>query len=250
MTLILPMMIWAGGSIILSQLLVGYIMIWITGASFVKSPIGTACLLILSYALSLFLVLYVPSLFSHNLKSGNNNKASANKRKKELKVLGLSDWPTWTDIGLAPVGFVVYLVLAAGLVALFSLFPWFDVSQAQDVGFEHYIAGFDRSIAFISIVVVAPVVEEIIFRGWLYGNIRERTNKKLGAAWSIVVSTLLVSLAFGVMHMQWNVGVNVFVMSVVACLMREITGTIHSGIFLHMIKNGVAFYFLYLVGFM
>lgn len=247
---ILLMMIWAGGSIILSQFLVGYIMIWITGASFVKSPIGTTCLLILSYALSLFLVLYVPSLFSHNLKSDNNKKALANKRKKELKVLGLSDWPTWTDIGLAPVGFVVYLVLAAGLVALFSLFPWFDASQVQDVGFEHYITGFDRSIAFISIVVVAPIVEEIIFRGWLYGNIRERTNKKLGAAWSIVVSTLLVSLAFGVMHMQWNVGVNVFVMSVVACLMREITGTIHSGIFLHMIKNGVAFYLLYLVGFM
>ena len=50
------------------------------------------------------------------------------------------------------------------------------------------------------------------------------------------------------MHFQWNVGVNVFALSVVLCALREITGTIYAGILTHMIKNGVAFYLLYLVG--
>ena len=57
-----------------------------------------------------------------------------------------------------------------------------------------------------------------------------------------------MSILFGVVHMQWNVGVNVFAMSVVLCGLREITGTIYSGILVHMIKNGLAFYYLYILG--
>ena len=59
------------------------------------------------------------------------------------------------------------------------------------------------------------------------------------------LAIFLVSLLFGVVHLQWNVGVNVFAMSVVLCGLREITGTIYSGIVLHILKNGIAFYILY-----
>ena len=48
------------------------------------------------------------------------------------------------------------------------------------------------------------------------------------------------------MHGQWNVGINVFAMSIVLCVMREITGSIYSGILLHMLKNMLAFYLLYI----
>ena len=45
-----------------------------------------------------------------------------------------------------------------------------------------------------------------------------------------------------------NVGVTVFVMSVVMCLVREKwTQTIWSGIVIHMIKNGIAFFLLYVL---
>ena len=63
-----------------------------------------------------------------------------------------------------------------------------------------------------------------------------------------VAAVLITSLVFGVMHFQWNVGVNVFALSVVLCVMREVTGTIYAGILLHMLKNGVAFYLLYVMG--
>ena len=61
------------------------------------------------------------------------------------------------------------------------------------------------------------------------------------------VAILLVSILFGVVHLQWNVGVNVFATSVVLCLMREVTGTVYAGILLHMLKNGIAFFLLYVL---
>ena len=163
--------------------------------------------------------------------------------------LGLKGLPTWTDIGLAPVGFIVSTLVAAGLAAIFSMFPWFDAEQTQDIGFSTFLVGIDRIVAFVILVVIAPIAEEVIFRGWLYGKIRRILSEGVSEALSITISILLVSLLFGVVHMQWNVGVNVFALSVVLCGMREITGTIYAGILTHMLKNGVAFFLLYVFGF-
>ena len=58
---------------------------------------------------------------------------------------------------------------------------------------------------------------------------------------------LIVSILFGVLHGQWNVGVNVFALSLVLCGLREITGTIYAGMIVHILKNALAFYLLYLV---
>lgn len=75
-------------------------------------------------------------------------------------------------------------------------------------------------------------------RGWLYGKLRSRLK--------VPLAILLVSIVFAFLHGQWNVGVGVFVLSLVLCGLREITGTIWSGILLHIISNGIAFYLLYI----
>ena len=179
-------------------------------------------------------------------------KAKWSKSSKEKDIdrtkLGLKGLPTWTDIGLAPVGFVVYIILAAALVAIFNNFSWFDATEQQNVAFSLFLNGADRAIAFITLVIIAPITEEVIFRGWLYGKMREKTSEKVSNLASIILSSILVSILFGVVHMQWNVGVNVFALSLVLCALREITGTIYAGILLHMLKNGVAFFLLYFVG--
>ncbi len=81
------------------------------------------------------------------------------------------------------------------------------------------------------------MVEEIRFRGWLYGKLRVRM--------SALPAILITSVLFGIMHGQMNVGVVVFAMSVAMCISRVLTGTIWAGILIHMIKNGIAFYFLF-----
>lgn len=168
--------------------------------------------------------------------------------KSLAEELGLTNLPTWTDIGLAPVGYIAYIILALVFEQLLSLLPWFNANEAQDVGFSFLASKPELIFAFLALVVVAPIAEEIIFRGYLYGKLREIIAMKTSDKVSIIASILLVSLLFGIVHGQWNVGVNVFALSIILCVLREITGTIHAGILLHMLKNGIAFYLVYVLG--
>ena len=245
-------LLWVGASVIAAQLIVGWIMIMVVGKDNFDQPVYTAIYSAISYLLALGLVIIVPA----KLKLGTKKKQAETKEISVKEVeetsrlswrqeLGLDGLLTWKDLGLAPVGYVVYFLLAALLTFLFMSFPWFDAEQVQDVGFNAFIAGGDKLIAFITLVVVAPVAEEILFRGWLYHQLRKQFSEHLSEKISMALAIFLVSLLFGIVHLQWNVGVNVFAMSVVLCGLREITGTIYSGIVLHMLKNGIAFYMLY-----
>lgn len=229
---ILLMCLWVFSSIIATQFLLGWLMIFILGRETLSQPVWTTVYSALSYTMAMALIIFVPRKII----------------KVSRKDLGLSGWPTWTDIGLSPVAYIASMLLAAGLVALFTVFPWFNANEVQETGFSIYMSGGDRIIAFITLVIIAPIAEEIIFRGWLYGKIRESLIGKMSERVGIIISILIVSLLFGIIHLQWNVGVNVFCLSVVLCGLREVTGTIYAGILTHMLKNGVAFYLLYVLG--
>lgn len=239
---------WVFVSVVAIQFVVGPLMVKLIGVERFNKPVWTATFAAITYTLAMVLVVMVPLLIKRKLK---NKYLKNNKVKKKLSAvetrmeLGLVGLPTWTDLGLAPVGFIVSLILSALLVGFFSLFPWFDAEQTQNVGFSIFMSGGERVIAFLTLVVLAPIAEEVIFRGWLYGKIRNRLLDKIPEIWGIIVSTLVVSILFGIVHLQWNVGVTVFALSVVLCLLRELTGTIYAGVLTHMIKNGVAFFLLY-----
>lgn len=161
------------------------------------------------------------------------------KRRTSRADLGLQRLPSWLDIGLAPAGFVVYFLASSLLIWLITHFiPSFNADQLQNVGFEHLIWQYEYILAFVTLVVIAPFVEETLFRGYLYG--RFRRHLPLWAA------MLLTSLLFAFIHGQWNVAVDVFALSLIMCSLREVTGSIWAGILLHMIKNGLAFYFLFI----
>ena len=250
---VLGLLIWVAAAVIVAQLVVGYLMLWTLGRETFLQPVPTALYSALSYIIALIWILFATPRIITKLKITNRRRTEGHYDKTASDVmsrndLGLSGMPTWTDIGLAPVGFIVATLLAAGLVAIFNIFPWFDAEQAQEVGFSIYVTGFDRIIAFVILVLVAPIAEELIFRGWLYGKLRPMLSERMSNAASIAISIFLVSLLFGIIHLQWNVGVNVFAMSVVLCGLREATGTIYAGILMHMVKNGVAFYLLYVLG--
>lgn len=244
---VLLLMVWVFVAVVASQFVVQLIMVAILGVERMSEPVWNGICYVLSYGLALALILWVPSRLTvqWNIKKKSKNSKLVKKSsgKKELSVtkeeLGFRELLTWTDIGLAPVAYVVATLLAMGLTMLFGVFPWFNAMEAQNTGFTVLMGGGERVIAFIVLVVLAPFVEEVIFRGWLYGKMRSRLSAPL--------SIILVSLLFGLLHFQWNVGVNVFALSVVLCVLREITGTIWAGILTHMLKNGIAFYLLYVV---
>lgn len=215
-----------------SQYLLGFILTLIFGENLKtmgSSPMFSTIVSVLSYALMIIFVLLLPNKILKN--------------KPELKVtkkdIGLTGWPTWMDILLGFAGLIVSMILAAVITAVISsIIPGFDEAQKQDVGFSSLNGSFQYVLAFITLVVAAPFAEEFLCRGVIYGKMRE------AGPWLAMV---IVSIMFGAAHGQWNVGITTFAMSIVMCFMREkFTKTIWSSIILHALKNGLAFYFLYI----
>lgn len=177
------------------------------------------------YALSLLIVIGAPWLI----------KRSRTSREE----LGVHRLPTWMDIVWVPAGAVSYLILTAIITALAMAFLTFiNYDQAQDTGFSGMNAQSEYIMAFIMLVVIAPVAEELLFRGYLFGKLR-----KYAPLW---VSILITSLLFALVHFAWNVGLDVFALSIVLCLLRVVSGSLWPSIMLHMLKNSIAFYFLFI----
>lgn len=236
-------MAWALLSTVASQFIVAQPMIWILGSK-VSQPGWMLLYYILSYLLALALIIFIPPRLVklYTTQHKKSETIAAEKLAKDLSStptsLGLQKPPTFTDIGLAPIGYVVYIFFANIIVGLFSNFRWFDANQSQDVGFNYFNNNLEQVLGMLAIVFVAPIAEEIIMRGWLYGKVRTKIK-------NIPIAIILVSLLFAFMHGQLNVGITTFVLSVVLCTLREVTGTIWSGILLHVLSNGIAFYMLY-----
>ena len=271
--------IWTCGILLLVQIIFSFLFAWLLKILPFHIPSAAAQMIfsLISYTLAAIVIFKVPPLVQklwrkrHPIRNPNNTKNLSNLAISKSE-LGLNELPTWTDIGLAPIGLIVHILLAALLTSLFTIFPWFNASEAQDVGFNSAILTSDRIFAFITLIIIAPIAEELIFRGYLYAkiknlffkksagtnnfpeqatpkNTKRRSKRNHRELIAITIATLITSLAFGIMHGQWNVGINVFAMSVVLCIMREITGSIYSGILLHMLKNAIAFYLVYITTF-
>lgn len=224
------------------QLIVAFPMAWLLGEK-LTDPGWTLVYYIITYTLTIALVVILPmQAVKYYRKRKNDKSKKLAELEKDLSSdktdLGIAHLPTFVDIGLAPIAYIAYLMIASVLTRIMEFFPWFDAQESQDVGFSYFITSLDRVFAMIAIVLIAPIAEELVMRGWLYGKLRNK--------WNIVISILLTSLLFGVLHGQWNVAVSVFALSLMLCGLREITGTIWSGMLLHILSNGVAFYLLYI----
>lgn len=165
--------------------------------------------------------------------------AIRNSTKGIAKILAIDQRPKWSSLYYVLIGYGVYFLLSIVFLLLAQgVIPGFSVDQKQEVGFDQLGSNFEYIMAFIALVVLAPIVEEVIFRGFLFTQVRKNIN----FWWT----ALIVSLVFGLIHLQWNVGVDVFALSLVLCYVREKTGTIWAGIGIHMLKNLLAYTILFL----
>lgn len=180
---------------------------------------------VIVYALAIAIVIGVPWLVA--------------RKATTWKDVGLHRLPTWMDMLLTSGGALAYLVLTFIFTALAMTFlPFIDYTQAQQTGFAGISGQLEYILAFVSLVVVAPFAEELLFRGYLFGKLRRHAP--------VWLAMLITSLLFAAVHFQWNVGIDVFALSLVLCLLRVISGSLWPSIMLHMIKNGIAFYFLFI----
>lgn len=160
------------------------------------------------------------------------------RKRLTLADLAFNRLPLWKDIGWAIVGAAGYVALTVLVLNVAGHFFQVNVGQTQDLGFSGAYGG-QLYLAFIVLVVLTPLCEELIFRGFLYSRF-----KAAGLVWW--VNAIIVSVLFGLAHGQWNVGLDVFCLSIVACMLRERTGSIWAGTVLHMMKNMLAFYVMFM----
>ncbi len=81
----------------------------------------------------------------------------------------------------------------------------------------------------ISTMIVAPIVEEVIFRGLIY----DRLCNAMPKVWAMLLSSLL----FGVAHGQIVWMIYAFVLGMVLCVVMEKTKSVMASILLHMSFN-------------
>jgi membrane protease YdiL (CAAX protease family) len=144
-----------------------------------------------------------------------------------------------------PIYYLLYL-LSVGVVSHFV--PSLDLNQEQEIGFNNVAGALPLVLTFISLVILPPLTEEIMVRGFLYGSLR----KSLTFVWAAVLTSAIFAAAHlpegGSSGLLWIGALDTFVLSLVLCYLREKTGSLWPGITLHALKNGVAFTALFLIG--
>ncbi len=142
-------------------------------------------------------------------------------------------------LGWAIMIFPVYLLTSLVLTNIMSIFFPYILEQEQEIGFITP-QGIELGLIFVALVVVAPIVEEIIFRGFMFCAYHRRFGAFFGA--------ILVSVLFGLAHGQLSVGLDTFALSMFLCYVRIKGDSLWPPILLHAFKNFVAFYFLFIIG--
>lgn len=165
-------------------------------------------------------------------------------RKLSFKDIGFNT-PKPTFVGYALIGFVTYFVLyIATLIIAKQLIPSLNLDQKQELGVNMATQGKDLLPVFISLVILPPIAEEIVARGFLFGGLRTKLQ--------FIPAAIITSIMFGAAHLSeasdgllWVAAIDTFVLSMVLCYLREKTGSLWSSIGVHMMKNGLAFIFLF-----
>jgi hypothetical protein len=160
------------------------------------------------------------------------------KKTSWQKVFGLDRGLRLNDIGLAVLLFGGYLLTTVAVAAIIStFFTGLDLNQTQELGISDPQNVLQYVLIFITLAAIPPIFEELIFRGFMFKALRDQ--------YSFWVSAVLTSLAFAIVHLQVNVGIDVFILSLFLCYLRERTGSLWAPILLHTAKNILAFLLLF-----
>lgn len=155
----------------------------------------------------------------------------------------------WGRLGwkkVKPTKAIIYVVAGIGwyflLTFTFSIlvkviFPDFNSNQQQDIGIQNLQGLGQQILAFVSLAIVPPIVEETLFRGFLFKGLRKK--------WPFWLSALITSFMFALAHGQLNVGLDVFALSLVLCYITDKTDSIIPGIIIHSLKNSLAYVLLF-----
>lgn len=154
--------------------------------------------------------------------------------------------PRLSDAGWAFVAYGLYfLAFIAVTIVVRATLTGVDFEQEQQIGFSHARAGGELFLVWLSLAVLPPIGEEVLFRGFLFSGLRAKFRFRY--------ATIITSILFGIAHLQfgsdapllWAAAIDTFILSCFLCYLRERSGSLWPPIFLHAIKNTMAYLILF-----
>lgn len=136
-------------------------------------------------------------------------------------------------------GFCAYWVLSVCLTALVELLGLSAWVPNDDTVTE--IAGVSYNVMWVGAVLLAPMTEETLVRGLIFGNIRNK-NRTLAYIITALVFALMHVLPYVTRMGVVDFGYNLLVYglpSVALCICYEYSGCIWAPILLHMLINAM-----------
>jgi membrane protease YdiL (CAAX protease family) len=166
---------------------------------------------------------------------------------------------TWTELGLKPVRweYALRMGLAAGLTGLVAidivgtLLSQVGLRPNQLEQFQFVLT--EGPLAFAALLIaaglVAPFVEEVFFRGFLFGLLRRR--------YPLWVAYVLSTVLFTVLHndpsrmnapQMAGLSVGIALLALMLAWLYQRTGSLYPGMLAHAINNATGLILFYVVG--
>ncbi|MEN8172233.1 MAG: type II CAAX endopeptidase family protein [Chloroflexota bacterium] len=151
---------------------------------------------------------------------------------------------SWRAVGLrkfsaASLGIGCGLMLLSWLVnlAYSMVIMLFDLQIQPDISplFDELAS---PGWVFVIGVVLAPLVEELFFRGFLFAGFRQQYGWKKAAVFSAIF--------FSLIHMQPTAILPIFLLGLIFAYLYHISASIWPAILMHMLSNGLALGAVYL----
>jgi membrane protease YdiL (CAAX protease family) len=139
-------------------------------------------------------------------------------------------------IGFVVVYIVVFVLAQLVLPGLLrDMLPEEKLQEPVEV-FQKAGGGVQRLLIAFAAAVMAPVAEETIFRGFLYGVIKRFTDRWFAA--------IFTSLCFACVHQHLGSTLPLFVLAMGFATAYEITGSLLVPMIMHSMFNGATLFFL------
>lgn len=154
---------------------------------------------------------------------------AGNRMVSFLGSLGFRRFPFWRSLKLVALGAVVYYVCLFSTAILMDVLGIGELKQ-DDISSQFGSFG----IQLLLIAVLAPISEEVFFRGLLFGGLRRRMGPYLAA--------LISGVLFGMMHAPTGPSavLPLIIFGIVLALIYERTGSLWPAIGLHAFNNTIA----------
>ena len=125
-------------------------------------------------------------------------------------------------------GVIAFTLAASPLITLVNLVSQLFVENTVSANSEQFLSMHPALLLFF-VGILAPVCEEVAFRGAIFGGMKKEGN--------IFRAILASGLLFGLLHMNINQASYALVIGILLGFLVEATGSIFSSILFHVLVN-------------